>query len=88
MRKEQIECLHDFGSRYDRFYSIGDTNIPSSIFFEEENREVSTLFRDAEKLLQFESLGTYYYRRRSKKVVSERIDRIWMLHKNFKNTGV
>jgi hypothetical protein len=78
MRRMQVRCIHDFSKRFDRFFCIGDTNIPSSEKFKNENIWIKRRFVDAFDVGKSVIGGTYMYRTKANVVKSERMDRVWM----------
>ena len=64
MRQKQLDCIHDWGKRqnYDRFFVIGDTNMPSGEKFKSENIEADAKFFDAFDQGFTPIGGTYLYK--------------------------
>lgn len=64
MRQKQLDCIHDWGKRqnYDRFFVIGDTNMPSGEKFKSENIETDAKFFDAFDQGFTPIGGTYLYK--------------------------
>ncbi len=64
MRQKQLDCIHDWGKRqnYDRFFVIGDTNMPSGEKFKSENIEADAKFFDAFDQGFIPIGGTYLYK--------------------------
>jgi hypothetical protein len=65
MRQMQVRCIHDFSKRFDKFFCIGDTNIPSSEKFKNENIWIKRKFVDAFDVGKSAIGGTYMFRTRA-----------------------
>ncbi len=78
IRELQVLCIDNFSLQYkfDRFFCIGDTNIPS-IGNKAENNFVLTKFSDPE---QFSNNGSYMYLSNYGTIKLQRLDRVWMNH--------
>lgn len=89
MRQQQLDCIYDWGKKqkYDRFFVIGDTNIPSGEKFRSENIQADNKFFDAFDQGFTAIGGTYLYRNERNEVVDERMDRL-LMNKECKNKTV
>ena len=90
MRLKQLDCIHDWGKRqkYNRFFVIGDTNMPSGEKFKSENIQADTKFFDAFDQGFTPIGGTYLYRNERNEIVDERMDRVLMNKECQKKTVV